>query len=228
MLSYVAPGTFECDGLVIGATLGAFNFAKKNNLPVLTSGKVVYYDHELLDKKKKQDEVATFKIAASLEGKLFFPHCDKIFLRGDYLSVVTNTSSQKLYFKKIYLFDAEEISNLKKTISYFEVIDILKKRYLATPEIKVLNTGEEKFIKTIEFGEQNLVYCYSNLAKKDLAAQDHTEFMARKKAGWWFKQNNYKSHVKGNVTKLKHHKRLIRAHYNLDLPDNMVDKTNES
>jgi hypothetical protein len=42
MLSCVAPATFECNELVIGATLGALDFARKNNLPVLTNGKVVY------------------------------------------------------------------------------------------------------------------------------------------------------------------------------------------
>jgi hypothetical protein len=227
MLRYVAPATFECDEIVVGATLEAFTFAKKNSLPVLTNGKVVYFNHELIGDKKKQDEVATFKMAAILAGKLAFPFCDKIFLRDGYLSIITRTSSQKLYFNKIYLFDGEEIENLKKTIVRFDVIDIIKKRYLLTPLQKILETGEEKFIKRIEFGKQNLVYCYSDLTKKELSSHDYTEFMARKKAAWWFKENGYRSHVKGNVTKLKHYKRLKRAYYDLDLPDNIVDKTNE-
>jgi|TARA_R110002012_G_C11630853_1_gene609814 hypothetical protein len=227
MLSYVAPATFECNEIVVGATLEAFVFAKKNNLPVITNGKVVYFDHEFIDGKKKQDEAATFKMAATLSGKLAFPFCDKIFLRQDHLSIITRTSSQKLYFDKIYLFDCEEIENLKKTIIQFDVVDVLKKRYLLTPEQKVFETGEEKFIKTIEFGKQNIIYCHSVLTKKELSSYKHTEFMARKKAAWWFKENGYKSHVKGNVIKLKHHKRIKRAHYNLSLPDSIVDKTNE-
>ena len=56
MLRYVAPATFECDELVVGATLESFTFAKKNSLPVLTNGKVVYFDHEFIGDKKKQDE----------------------------------------------------------------------------------------------------------------------------------------------------------------------------
>jgi len=227
MLRYVAPATFECDELVVGATLEALTFAEINSLPVLTNGKAVYFSHELIDGKKKQDEVASLKMAATLEGRLAFPFCDKIFLREGYLSIITSTSSQKLYFDKIYLFDGEEIENLKKVIVRFDVIDILKKRYLLTPQQKIFETGEEKFIKRIEFGKQNLVYCHSDLTKKELNSHDHTEFMARKKAAWWFKENGYKSHVKGNVTKLKHFKRLKRAYYDLDLPDNIVDKTNE-
>jgi len=227
MLRYVAPATFECDELVVGATLEALTFAEKSSLPVLTNGKAVYFSHELIDGKKKQDEVASLKMAATLEGRLAFPFCDKIFLREGYLSIITSTSSQKLYFDKIYLFDGEEIENLKKVIVRFDVIDILKKRYLLTPQQKIFETGEEKFIKRIEFGKQNLVYCHSDLTKKELNSHDHTEFMARKKAAWWFKENGYKSHVKGNVTKLKHFKRLKRAYYDLDLPDNIVDKTNE-
>lgn len=227
MLRYVASATFECDELVVGATLEALAFAKENNLPILTNGKVVYFDHEFVDDKKKQDEVAMLKMLASLEGRLAFPFCEQIFLREGYLSIVTRTSSQKLYFNKVYLFDAEEIENLRKTITKFEVVDIIKKRYLLTPEEKILYTGEEKFIKRIEFGEQNIVYCYSDLTKKELSSHDYTEFMARKKAAWWFKENGYRSHVKGNVTKLKHFKRLKRAHYDLDLSDNIVDKTNE-
>ena len=227
MLRYVAPATFECDELVVGATLEALTFAEKSSLPVLTNGKAVYFSHELIDGKKKQDEVASLKMAATLEGRLAFPFCDKIFLREGYLSIITSTSSQKLYFDKIYLFDGEEVENLKKVIVRFDVIDILKKRYLLTPQQKIFETGEEKFIKIIEFGKQNLVYCHSDLTKKELNSHDHTEFMARKKAAWWFKENGYKSHVKGNVTKLKHFKRLKRAYYDLDLPDNIVDKTNE-
>jgi len=227
MLRYVAPATFECDELVVGATLEALTFAEINSLPVLTNGKAVYFSHELIDGKKKQDEVASLKMAATLEGRLAFPFCDKIFLREGYLSIITSTSSQKLYFDKIYLFDGEEVENLKKVIVRFDVIDILKKRYLLTPQQKIFETGEEKFVKRIEFGKQNLVYCHSDLTKKELNSHDHTEFMARKKAAWWFKENGYKSHVKGNVTKLKHFKRLKRAYYDLDLPDNIVDKTNE-
>jgi hypothetical protein len=227
MLNYIAPATFECNELVVGATLEAFTFAKINNLPVLTTGKVVYYHHELIDGKKKQDKVATFKIATILSGKLVFPFCDKIFLREKYLSIITRTSSQKLYFNKIYLFDSEEIENLKKTIVRFDIVDILKKRYLRTPLQKIIKTGEENFIKRIEFGKQNLVYCHSTLTKKELNLHEHTEFMARKKTAWWFKENGYKSHVKGNVTKLKHCERLKRAYYELDLPDNILDKTNE-
>jgi hypothetical protein len=227
MLRYVAPATFECDELVVGATLEALTFAEKSSLPVLTNGKAVYFSHELIDGKKKQDEVASLKMAATLEGRLAFPFCDKIFLREGYLSIITSTSSQKLYFDKIYLFDGEEVENLKKVIVRFDVIDILKKRYLLTPQQKIFETGEEKFVKRIEFGKQNLVYCHSDLTKKELNSHDHTEFMARKKAAWWFKENGYKSHVKGNVTKLKHFKRLKRAYYDLDLPDNIVDKTNE-
>lgn len=228
MLSYVSPGHFQCDGLIIGSSLGALDYAEQNNLPVLTNGKVVYFNHEVnSDGKKLQDEVANRKILLSLQGKLLFPFCDKIFLRDGYLSIITRTSSQKLYFNKIYLFDGEEIENLKKTIVRFDVIDIIKKRYLLTPIQKILETGEEKFIKRIEFGKQNLVYCYSDLTKKELSSHDYTEFMARKKAAWWFKENGYRSHVKGNVTKLKHFKRLKRAYYDLDLPDNIVDKTNE-
>jgi|TARA_R110000796_G_C14556172_1_gene434366 hypothetical protein len=227
MLKYIAPATFECDKLVVGATLEAFMFAQISNLPVLTTGKVAYYDHELIGDKKKQDEVATFKIAATLSGKLAFPFCDKIFLRENYLSIITRTSSQKLYFNKIYLFDGEEIENLKKTIVRFDVVDIIKKRYLRTPLQKIIKTGEERFIKKIEFGKQNMVYCYSTLTKKELSSHEHTEFMARKKTAWWFKDNGYRSHVKGNLTKLKHFKRLKRSHYNLDLPDNIIDKTND-
>ena len=98
MLNYIAPATFECNELVVGATLEAFTFAKINNLPVLTTGKVVYYHHELIDGKKKQDKVATFKIATILSGKLVFPFCDKIFLREKYYQLL-----QELHLKSFIL-----------------------------------------------------------------------------------------------------------------------------
>ena len=124
------------------------------------------------------------------------------------------------------MFDGEEIENLKKTIVRFDVIDIIKKRYLLTPLQKIFETGERKFIKRIEFGKQNLVYCYSDLTKKELSSHDYTEFMARKKAAWWFKENGYRSHVKGNYIKLHHQERLKRPNYKLFLPDNIEDRTN--
>ena len=221
----VAPATFECDELVVGATLPAVEYAASNNLPLLTNGKVVYFLHEVdEDGKLLQDTVAMDKISLMLRGKLIFPFVDQIFLRQKYLSLISRTSAQKLYFNKIYLFDPEEIENIRRTISCYEVVDIIKKRYLLTPEIKSFVTGEKDFITHIDFGKQNLIYAKSKLSKKQLGSYDHSEFMARRKVGWWLKQSGYKSHVKGNVTKLYHHQRLKRAHYSLKLPANIVDK----
>mgnify|MGYP003148657971 FL=1 len=227
MLSYVSPGHFQCDGLIIGSSLGALDYAEQNNLPVLTNGKVVYFNHEVDSSGKKlQDEVANRKILLSLQGKLLFPFCEKIYLKENYFSIITGTSSQKLYFNKVLVFDPEEIENLQKKIVSFDVVDIIKKRYLLTPDQKVYYTGDDKFITKIEFGKQNLVYAYSKLSKRDLSSHDYTEFMAKRKLGWWFKKNNFKSHVKGNVTKLYHYERLKRACYDLVLPDNLEDRTN--
>jgi len=221
----VAPATFECDELVVGATLPAIEYAVNNNLPLLTNGKVIYFLHEVDEEGKLvQDTVAMQKISLAIKGKLVFPFVDQIFLRKNYLSLISRTSAQKLYFNKIYLFDPEEIENIRKTINYYEVVDIIKKRYLLTPEVKSFVTGEKDFITHIDFGKQNLIYAKSKLSKKQLGSYDHSEFMSRRKIGWWLKQNGYKSHVKGNVTKLYHHQRLKRAHYNLKLPPNIVDK----
>tara|TARA_R100001244_G_C5121014_1_gene123493 strand:+ start:25 stop:708 length:684 start_codon:yes stop_codon:yes gene_type:complete len=223
----VAPATFECDELVVGATLPAVEYAVNNNLPLLTNGKVIYFLHEVDEGGKLlQDTVAMHKISLTLRGKLIFPFVDQIFLRQEYLSLISRTSAQKLYFNKIYLFDPEEIENTRKTINYYEVVDIIKKRYLLTPEVKSFVTGEKDFITHIDFGKQNLIYAKSKLSKKQLGSYAHSEFMARRKVGWWLKQNGYKSHVKGNVTKLYHHQRLKRAHYNLKLDAKVVDKRN--
>ena len=222
-----APATFECDELVVGGTLTALQHAVNNNLPILTNGKVFYFSHETDEEGKLlQDAVAMDKISLMLRGKLIFPFVDQIFLRQEYLSLISRTSAQKLYFNKIYLFDPEEIENIRKTINYYEVVDIIKKRYLLTPEVKSFVTGEKDFITHIDFGEQNLIYAKSKLSKKQIGSYDHSEFMSKRKVGWWLKQNGYKSHVKGNVTKLYHHQRLKRAHYNLKLGTNIVDKRN--
>lgn len=220
----VAPATFETNDLIVGATIEAMNFAVENNLPLLTNGKVVYFPHETeKDGKMIQDEVAMKKMSLSMKGKLIFPSVEQIFLRNGYLSLVTRTSSQKLYFNKIHLFDPEEIENLRKTIEFYEVVDIIKKRYLRTPEVKRFITGEKDFVTEVVFGKQNLVYAYSKLTKKQISSHDYSEFMCKRKLGWWLKENGYKSHVKGNITKLYHHERLKRAHYKVNLPDNIVD-----
>jgi len=227
MLSCVSAGTFECDGLVIGATLGGLDFARKNNLPVLTNGKVVYYDYEETKAGRKlQDKAANEKIYLSMRGLMIFPYCEKIFLRDEYFSIISQTSSQKLYFKKAYLFNADEIENLKKTIVDYEVVDIIKRKYLSTPQQKVYETGEKNFITRIRFDDVNLLYAYSNLTKQQLNSHENTEFMAKKKVGWWLKQNGYRSHVKGNYIKLHHQERLKRPNYKLFLPDNIEDRTN--
>ena len=224
---FVAPATFECDELVVGATLQAVDFATENNLPLLTNGKVVYFSHEVSPEGQRlQDVVANKKIKLAVKGKLVFPSIDSIYLRNNYLSLISRTSSQKLYFKKLFLFDAEEIENIKRTVNYYEIVDILKKRYLLTTDNKRIVTKEKFFVTEIIFGKQNLLYIKSKLTAKQLSGHEHTEFMARRKVGWWLKTNGYKSHVKGNITKLYHHKRLKRAHYHLNLPDNIVDKTN--
>ena len=227
MLSCVSAGTFECDGLVIGATLGGLDFARKNNLPVLTNGKVVYYDYEETKAGRKlQDKAANEKIYLSMKGLMIFPYCEKIFLRDEYFSIISQTSSQKLYFNKAYLFNADEIENLKKTIIDYEVVDIIKRKYLSTPQQKVYETGEENFITKIRFDDVNLLYTYSNLTKQQLSSYNNTEFMAKKKVSWWLKQNGYRSHVKGNYIKLHHQERLKRPNYKLFLPDNIEDRTN--
>ena len=227
-MKLVAAATFECDELVVGATLKAVDFAVENNLPLLTNGRVVYFSHEVDEEDQQlQDVVADGKIKLSLSGKLIFPSIDLIYLRGGYLSLISRTSSQKLYFKKLFLFDAEEIENIRRTINYYEVVDVLKKRYLLTPDDKTLTTNEDCFVTKISFGKQNLMYAESKLTAKQLNSHQHSEFMARRKVGWWLKINGYKSHVRRNVTKLHHHKRLKRAHYNLNLPDNIIDKTND-
>jgi len=226
-MKLVAPATFECDELVAGATLKAVDFAVDNNLPLLTNGKVVYFSHEVSGEDQQlQDVVATEKIKLAITGKLIFPSIDLIYLRSGYLSLISQTSSQKLYFKKLFLFDAEEIENIRRTVNYYEVVDVLKKRYLLTPDNKTFITDEDYFVTEISFGKQNLMYIKSKLTAKQLNSHEHSEFMVRRKVGWWLKINGHKSHVKGNVTKLYHHKRLKRAHYNLNLPDNIIDNTN--
>jgi hypothetical protein len=222
----VAPATFETSDLIVGATIEAVDYAVKSDLPLLTNGRVVYFSHDVDESGKMiQDEVSMKKILLSMKGKLIFPSIDQIFLRKGYLSLVSRTSSQKLYFNKIYLFDPEEIENLRKTVEYYEVVDIIKKRYLQPPETKRFVTGEKDFVMEIVFGKQNLIYANSKLTKKQISSHDCSEFMSKRKVGWWLKENGYKSHVKGNVTKLRHHQRLKRTHYKLNLPDNIVDKT---
>ena len=226
MLSCVAPGAFECNEIVIGSSLDALNYARVNNLPVLTNGKVVYYDHEETRAGRKlQDKAANEKIYLSMRGLIIFPYCEKIFLRDGYVSIISQTSSQKLYYTKAYLFNADEIENLKKTIIDYEVVDIIKRKYLLTPKQKTHETGEENFVTKIRFDDVNLLYAYSNLTKQQLNLHSHTEFMAKKKVSWWLKQNSFKSHVKGNYIKLHHQERLKRPNYRLSLPDDMEDKT---
>ena len=117
MLSCVSAATFECDELVIGSSLDALNHARLNNLPVLTNGKVVYYDHEETRAGRKlQDKAANEKIYLSMRGLIIFPYCEKIFLRDGYLSIISQTSSQKLYYNKAHLFTADEIEYLKNLL----------------------------------------------------------------------------------------------------------------
>ena len=175
MLSCVSAATFECDELVIGSSLDALNHARLNNLPVLTNGKVVYYDHEETRAGRKlQDKAANEKIYLSMRGLIIFPYCEKIFLRDGYLSIISQTSSQKLYYNKAHLFNADEIENLKKAVVNYEVVDIIKRKYLSTPEQKIHETEEDNFITKIRFDDVNLLYAYSNLTKQQLNSHENT------------------------------------------------------
>lgn len=223
MLRYVNPGIFECNEFVVGATLEALDFAKENNLPVLTNGKVVYFDHDLYNNKKAEDVVCNRKMFLCLKGSLLFPSINKIFYREDHLTLVTETSSQKLYFNKIYLFDSEEIENLKTTSVKYHIIDIFKREYIKTPE-QLLYPSEESFHKLIEFREPGLIFAHSLLTKKEMSSQETSEFISKKRLYWWLRQNGFKSHVTNNKMRLFPRQRLKKAVYELILPDNIVDK----
>jgi hypothetical protein len=223
MLRYVNPGIFESDELVVGATLEALDFAKDNNLPVLTSRKVVYSDLDVLNGKKAEDIVCSRKMSLCLNGKILFPSVNKIFYREDHLTIISETSSQKLYFNKIYLFDPEEIDNLKITSVKFHIIDLFKREYIKTPE-QLLYPSEESFHKLIEFREPGLILAHSLLTKKEMASQETSEFISKKRLYWWLRQNGFKSHVTNNKMRLFPRQRFKKAVYEFILPDNIVDK----
>jgi len=223
MLRYVNPGIFESDELVVGATLEALDFAKDNNLPVLTSRKVVYSDLDVLNGKKAEDIVCSRKMSLCLNGKILFPSVNKIFYREDHLTIISETSSQKLYFNKIYIFDPEEIDNLKIISVKFHIIDLFKREYIKTPE-QLLYPSEESFHKLIEFREPGLILAHSLLTKKEMASQETSEFISKKRLYWWLRQNGFKSHVTNNKMRLFPRQRFKKAVYEFILPDNIVDK----
>jgi len=223
MLKYLKAANFQCDELVVGATLEALEFAKENSLPVLTNGRVVYSDLDFIKGRSAQELCDISKIKFAMFGKLLMPHTEKIFYRDDHLSIISDASSQKLFFNKIYLFDPEEIENLKSESVKYHIIDLFQRTYWKTPEELIFDTNDN-FHKRIQFVEPGRILVHSILSKKELFSQFSSEFFTKKKLYWWSRQMGFKSHVSNNKIRLKLLERYKKKIIVPILPDNIENK----
>jgi|TARA_R110000824_G_scaffold253183_1_gene442052 hypothetical protein len=207
-------GQIKCTNLVVGGNLASHLFSYLHGVKLISTSSECYLPFEKIDGETKEKIFNSLSFVLSMRGLKPFSNLitDIVWEEKNKLRVIINNrSSQEIIFKRLYVFEPEQIRRLPfKSERKIKLIDQFKKVFCEQHRHKYICNDEEDFLKELHFIGKTKIYGITEIEERDLKNEEYSEYLSKFKLRHLLEHHGLRSGIAQRRLRFDHVKRIKR------------------